>query len=53
VRLVSNMLSGVTTADPWSFAAAAGVLLLTAVVASVAPMRRAARVDPVVVLRNE
>jgi putative ABC transport system permease protein len=53
VRLVSNMLSGVTTADPWSFAAAAGVLLLTAVVACVAPMRRAARVDPMVAMRGE
>ena len=53
VRFLSNMLSGVTAGDPWSFAAAAGVLLVTALAACVAPMMRAARVDPIVAMRSD
>jgi ABC-type antimicrobial peptide transport system permease subunit len=52
-KLLANMLSGVTQRDPASFAAAALVLLLTAVVACVAPMVRAARVDPMVAMRSD
>ncbi len=51
--LLSNMLSGVTQRDPMSFGAAAAVLLLTALVACVAPTMRAARVDPMVAMRAD
>lgn len=52
-KLLSNMLSGVTQRDPMSFGAAAVVLLLTAIVACVAPTIRAARVDPMVAMRAD
>ena len=51
--LLSSMLSDVTPRDPMSFVAAAAVLLLTALVACVAPMMRAARVDPMVAMRAD
>jgi putative ABC transport system permease protein len=52
-RLLSAVLHGVSALDPLSFAAAAAVLALAGWVANVVPARRAARVDPVVVLRGE
>ncbi|MGH7690187.1 MAG: FtsX-like permease family protein, partial [Gemmatimonadaceae bacterium] len=52
-RLLSSMLSGVSANDPVSYGMAAGALLGTAVVACVVPMRRAARVDPLVAMRAE
>lgn len=39
--------------DPIVFTVVAGVLLAVGVVASYVPARRAAGVDPIVVLRNE
>jgi putative ABC transport system permease protein len=50
--LLQKFLFGVTPHDFVSFGAVAGVLLLVAAVASVVPARRAARVDPVQVLRG-
>jgi predicted permease len=50
---ISAFLFGVRPLDPVTFAAVAGVLALTGVIATAAPALRAARVDPVVVLRNE
>jgi putative ABC transport system permease protein len=50
---ISAFLFGVRPLDPVTFAAVAGVLALTGMVATAAPALRAARVDPVVVLRNE
>ena len=47
-----KFLYGVTTHDVVSFAAVAVALLLVAVAASIVPARRAARVDPVKVLRS-
>jgi ABC-type antimicrobial peptide transport system permease subunit len=47
-----TFLYGVTPHDVMSFAAVAVLLLAVAVLASVVPARRAARVDPVTVLRS-
>jgi ABC-type lipoprotein release transport system permease subunit len=47
------MLFGVSPSDPWTFAAIALTLLVTALVATLTPARRAARVDPMIALRAE
>ncbi len=52
-RLASTLLFGVSARDPLTFAAVALLLTLTAAAATLFPARRAARVDPVVVLRSE
>jgi putative ABC transport system permease protein len=51
--LLAGMLHGVRPADPPTLAAMAAVLLVTAAAAALLPGRRAARVDPAVVLRHE
>lgn len=51
--LMRGILHGVTPADPATFAAVAGVLLTIALLASVIPALRAARIDPVVALKAE
>jgi ABC-type antimicrobial peptide transport system permease subunit len=50
-RSLSSLLYGVAPSDPITFVAVAALLAVAAVVASVVPARRAARVDPVRVLR--
>lgn len=52
-RLMEGMLYGVTPADPATLAAATVTLALVVLVASYLPARRAAHVDPAVVLRAE
>ena len=52
-RLLSGLLFGVSPFDPWTFSAAGILMLVVSLVASGVPARRAARVDPVTVLRFE
>jgi predicted permease len=50
---IRGSLYGVGAADPVTFAAVAATLAAVAVAASIGPVRRALRVDPVVALRTE
>ena len=52
-RVMASMLVGVTTTDPATFAAMIALFFLIAVMASWAPARRAAGLDPVAALREE
>jgi putative ABC transport system permease protein len=52
-RLISGLLFGVAPADPVTFAAAAVLLGLFALLACYLPARRAARVDPLVAFKLE
>jgi putative ABC transport system permease protein len=52
-RLIASQLFDVRATDPVTYAAVAGALLLTGVVASTVPALRATRVDPLVALREE
>jgi len=52
-RLIESLLFEVSPTDPWTFAAAAAVLLLVGLTAASIPARRASRIDPVVTLRCE
>jgi predicted permease len=52
-RVVEALLFGASPRDPFVFAIVAGTLLLVAVAASLVPAYRAARVDPLVALRDD
>lgn len=52
-RVLSGVLFGITPLDPWSYGAAAGVILACGSLAAWLPARRAARVDPLGSLREE
>ncbi len=52
-RLVEGLLFGVSPADPGTFATVAVIMVVVAVAASALPAWRAARVDPVRVLKAE
>jgi ABC-type antimicrobial peptide transport system permease subunit len=52
-RGLTSLQYGVTSADPLSWSIVVGSIVLVAVVASWGPARAAARVDPLVLLREE
>ncbi|HEY2805590.1 MAG TPA: ABC transporter permease [Gemmatimonadales bacterium] len=52
-RLLASQLYQITASDPLTFGAAAALLGLVAMAASVIPARRATRVDPMVAMRSE
>jgi ABC-type antimicrobial peptide transport system permease subunit len=52
-RYLGAMLYGVTAVDGVTFSAAALLLVVVAMAASLLPARKASRVDPVVALREE
>lgn len=52
-RLLASLLSGVSTLDPLTFASAALVLSVIALVATISPALRASRVDPLITLRSD
>ena len=51
--VMGGMLSGVAGADPVIYAAAVGLLVTSALLASYLPARRATRIDPLIALRSE
>ena len=52
-RLLSSLLFGITARDPLTISLAASLLMITTLLASYLPARRAASLDPVAVLRAE
>lgn len=52
-RFIASLLFGVRPQDPLAFAAAAAFLVGVAALATLVPVRRATRVDPMVALREE
>ena len=52
-RVIRNLLYGVTSSNPLTFVLVSGVLIGITLGACYLPARRAARVDPIVALRNE
>ena len=52
-RGLASLLYGVGPYDPTTFAAAAGAVVLAALAASLVPAGRAARLDPMIVLRAD
>jgi putative ABC transport system permease protein len=52
-QAVSQLVFGISPADPITFSGAAALLILFALAASVIPARRAMKVDPMVALRYE
>jgi len=52
-RFAANLIHGISSTDPAALSLAAAFMLLFALLASLLPARRAARVDPAIALRQE
>jgi ABC-type antimicrobial peptide transport system permease subunit len=52
-RLAAGLLYGISPRDPLTIGSVAAILLLVTAAANYLPARRAARVDPLVALRQE
>jgi ABC-type lipoprotein release transport system permease subunit len=52
-RVVASLIFGVRATDPLTFAAVALLLLMVGILATVFPAYRAARVEPIRILREE
>jgi predicted permease len=52
-RVLKNLLYGVSSTDPRTFAGVAGLLIAIALAACWIPARRAGRLDPIIVLRED
>ena len=52
-RLMSSLLFGIGPMDPVAYAAALGIMIAAAALASYVPARRAAMIDPIETLRAE
>jgi ABC-type lipoprotein release transport system permease subunit len=52
-RVVATLLFGVSSRDAAAFAGAVGVMAVDALLATILPARRAAKVDPTAALRYE
>jgi ABC-type antimicrobial peptide transport system permease subunit len=52
-RILASLLFGVSAADPTTFLAVSGIMLIVTLIACYAPARRATRVDPLIALRAE
>jgi putative ABC transport system permease protein len=52
-RALSSLLYGITAADPSTYGAAAGLLVIVGAAASYLPARRATRLDPATLLRSD
>jgi ABC-type antimicrobial peptide transport system permease subunit len=52
-RVLQNLVYDVTTTDPLTFAAMAGLLALTGIIACWLPAQRASGIDPVAAIRSE
>jgi putative ABC transport system permease protein len=51
-RILEKLVFNVSASDPLTLAAVAGTLAIVALFASLVPARRAARLDPLTVLRG-
>ncbi len=52
-RVLSGLLFGVSSVDPWTFVAMAAMLIAVTLLACYIPARRASKVDPLIALRYE